>query len=236
MARCIEEGCDEPRVTGGDFCSRHIAEPRRCRATKRSNGERCKNAAKRGLRYCEQHGGAGAKATAKSNTAKAITAMQRFVKPYEGDIDPVAVFEAEFRRTLGRIRWYDEQLSLLASEEDLIWGRTKEVHVGAGEFTGTDVTYEARVNTLEQLQRWERKHLLDMEKVWIQANLDERKLNLMKRYVEATYVKVIEAVRLLGLDPTDKRVRDVLAAVLLDEGGDYVDRTVPALPQAPERP
>lgn len=224
---CAEPGCEEPRLADADFCSRHLATPRRCKARRKSTGERCKAPAVKGLTVCVRHGGGTAASKAKSEHAKALTVMQRFVLPYEGDVDPISVFETEFRRTLGRIRWYDEQLALLASEEDLIWGRTKVERVGAGPEPGTNTTYEARVNLLEELQFKERRHLLDMEKVWISAGLEEKKLNLMKRYVDATYGKILKALTMLGLDAGDPRVREVLAAVFLGE--EETDGVVKAL-------
>lgn len=240
---CMQDGCTDARVDDGttrfDFCSRHLSEPRRCAKTRTKDGkvQRCKNPARRGLRFCSTHAGRKDRQDAKVAKAKALTDMQRFVKPYDGDVDPVSVFEAEFRRTLGRIKWYDEQLARLASAEDLIWGLTKEEQIMASETPGSNKTYEARVNMIEQLQFKERRHLLDMEKVWITAKLDERKLNLMKRYVETSYVAMIETLTRLGLDPADKKVRDVLADVLLGEGARHVEAEVEVLeldpPDAP---
>ena len=143
--------------------------------------------------------------------------MQRFVRPYEGDLNPITAFEMEFRRTLGRIAWYDEQLALLASEEDLIWGRTKKERIGAGEFTGVNTTYEARVNILEEMQRWERKHLLDLEKVWINAGLEQERLSMLKAYSTRVRTYIERAFEALGLDLSDPRVLDALKHVS-DEG------------------
>lgn len=215
--KCIIEGCEERRLDGADFCGPHLAEPRRCRAKNRTTGERCKRPAMKGLRVCSKHGGQHPASKAKSERAKALTTMQRFVLPYEGAVDPISVFETEFRRTLGRIAWYDEQLARLSSEQDLIWGMTKQEDIGAGPDPGRNTTYEAKVHLLEELQFKERRHLLDMEKVWISAGLESQKLNLMKRYVENAYTKVMRAVTLLGLDPGDPKVRDALATVFLEE-------------------
>lgn len=229
---CYHEGCERPSLERVYFCGVHMGVKHRCRHKVTSTGEQCRKAARKGTIWCPTHGNAFTKEA--SERAQVLTAMQRFVKPYEGDIDPLSAFEQEFRRTLGRIAWYDEQLSLLSEAKDLIWGVTKEEHVGAGEFTGTNVTYEAKANLLLELQNWERKHLLDMEKVWIGAKLDEQKLHLMRRYVESAYTAVSKAIRALGLDPAEPRVQEALAAALLDEdaarpGPIVVERPVPAL-------
>lgn len=219
---CKHPGCTEPVVSDANFCSPHLAEPRRCRAVRATTGEQCKRPAMKGLTVCSRHGGGSEASRAKSQRAKALTVMQRFVLPYEGDVDPISVFEEEFRRTLGRIRWYDEQLSLLRSAEDLIWGRTKVERIQASEFGGTNTTYEAKVHLLEELQFKERRHLLDMEKVWISAGLETQKLNLMKRYVDATYAKMLKALVMLGIDTADPKTRQILANVFLGEEGDGV--------------
>lgn len=216
---CHEAGCDADRAEGLHFCVKHLNVPRRCALKRRSTGEQCKNPARRGLRYCSTHAGRRKRQNAAVDRAKALTAMQRFVKPYEGDLDPISVFEDEFRRTVGRILWYDEQLSRLQSADDLIWGLSKTEQIAASETPGTNETYEARVNMLETLQYRERQHLLALEKVWIGAKLDVEKLNLMKRYVETTYVAVIDTLTRLGIDTAAPEVRDILAESLLSVGG-----------------
>lgn len=235
--------CEYPAISQAYFCTRHIGEPHQCRMKRRSTGEQCRQTARKGTIYCAPHG-RSPYAKKASERALVLTQMQRFVKPYEGDIDPLSAFEMEFRRTLGRIAWYDEQLALLGSERDLIWGVTKEEHVGAAEFAGTNTTYEAKANLLLELQNWERKHLLDMEKVWIGAKLDEQKLNLMRRYVESAYTAVVKAVKILGLDPGDPKVQEALAVALLGEEAAHAsrgpilanEREVPALPPALPEP
>ena len=145
-----------------------------------------------------------------SQRTAALTAMQKFVQPYSGAIDYVSIFEGEVRRTYGRILWLEEQIAGLEDERELIWGKTKSEHVAAAEFAGTNTAYEARIHVFEEMLRWERKHMLELEKVWIRANLDEKKLAVMKSHIDYTYNKLIEAARALGHDPDDPGVRDAL--------------------------
>jgi hypothetical protein len=214
---CREEGCEREAIDGQNFCTRHISQPRRCKKTRTIDGtvQRCKNFAMSGLQVCWNHGGAFPRERERSKQVEVLTKMQKFVRPWEGDLDPYIAFENELRRTMGRIAWYDEQIGALASSEDLIWGLTKEERVMASETPGVNRTYEARVNILEDLQRWERKHLLDMEKIWLQANLDEKRLTLMKSYVQLGYEKINEALVRLGIDTKNPDVRSVLADVFL---------------------
>ena len=211
---CRHENCNRPTLDQSLFCSEHVGAKRRCKRVRVVDGkeQRCKKQALYGLEVCERHGGRFPNSQKMSEKARTLTSMQRFVRPYEGDLDPVRAFEMEFRRCLGRIAWYDEQLAALKSEEDLIWGRTK--YESAGGFEGSpNVVYEARINLLEEMQRWERKHLLDMEKVWIGAGLEARKLDLMRSYVDRTFELTERALVALGLDPKDRRVREVMRQV-----------------------
>ena len=149
--------------------------------------------------------------TSKRDTARrkaAMTAMERFVEPYRGDLDPISAFEAEFRRTVGRIQWLEAQIAALEDERDLIWGQTKEEHIAAGEFPGTNRTYEARVHIYDEMLWKERKHLLEMEKVYFRTDIDRQRLGMMRQYLEGTYTSVVGLVRSLGLDPNDPGVRD----------------------------
>lgn len=214
LTRCNDADCDRPRLDGAIFCARHIGAKRQCKATKPgSNGTiRCKKPALRGLEVCERHGGGTKKSLKVRDRAEQYVEMQRFTRPYEGDLNPYTAFTDEMRRTLGRIAWLEEKIASLVPD-DLIWGRTKVESIGAGEFTGTNTTHEARVHGWEELLWRERRHLLDLEKVWISADLDQQSLNLMKTYVTQTYELTKRALEALGHDTTKPEVRAVMAEV-----------------------
>lgn len=205
------------RVEGVYYCREHLKTKRQCRMRRKADNARCKAPALQGLDLCQRHGGRLPSQAAVVKRTKVLTTMEKYVRPYEGDLDPISVFEMEFRRTIGRIRWYDEQLSLLNSAQDLVWGVTEEKHITASEYPGTDTTYAAKVNMFEEMQRWERKHLVELEKVWIAAKLDERKLQIMRSQVDRTYDQIVRALEKLGLDPKDDRVREALASAILGE-------------------
>jgi len=192
-------------------------EKRRCKAKGKQKGTRCGNWALPGLEVCRMHGGATKAAKRKSEEAKIVMQMQRFVQPIDRDdpeTNPITAFETEFRRTLGRIRWYDEQLAQLDAEA-LTWGKTKEEEIGAGEDPGTNVTYEARANSLHELQFRERQHLTDMTKIYIGARLDERKLDIQRAYVKALDSALVGILSALGHDPGDPATRQVVRDHLL---------------------
>jgi hypothetical protein len=170
-----------------------------------------------GLDVCRSHGGDAPKLAEASHRTAALTAMQRFVQPYEGPIDAVTGFEREVRRTMGRIRWLEEQIAGLEDENDLIWGLSKEEDIGASEFGGINRTYEARLHVFEDMLRWERKHYHELLKTWIRANLDERKLSMMQSHIDYTYSLVIATARALGHDTADPGVRAVIGRLFENE-------------------
>lgn len=223
---CKVEGCIEPRERGAFMCMKHLGESRRCEGKVRSYdpdtgivlGERqCKNPAMAGLTVCRAHGGNGPRMREASERTPALTAMQRFVKPYEGQISAVGVFEMQIRDTLGRINWLKEMIGGLEDERALIWGQTKEEEIGAGEWTGVNRTYEARIHQFEVMMQWERKHLHELTKTWIRANMDERRLNVLQDNVNYTVAKSLEIAVALGHNANDPEVRSVLARVFKND-------------------
>lgn len=225
ITECRHPGCTKQPLDQAIFCGEHISQSRRCKATKASSKGtlRCKKQAMYGLEVCATHGGSLPQAKAQSERAVVLTSMQRFVRPYEGDLNPFTAFENEMRRTLGRIAWYDEQLALLKSSDDLIWGLTKEERIHAAEFTGKNKTYEARLHLLEEAQRWERKHFLDLERVWLAAGFEREKIDLFKAQEERLLKVVLKAIAALGLDPEDEDVRGTLSRVFLEGEPDKPD-------------
>lgn len=224
---CAKDGCETPHLPGALFCGEHLSEKRQCegrvRITDPDTGEvlderRCRKPAKRGLSVCESHGGTAPRLTAISERTGALSAMQRFVQPYAGDLNPITAFEMEFRRTYGRILWLEEQIAAFTDEKDLIFGLTKEERVMATEFTGTNRTYEARIHVYEEMLRWERTHFLRLESLWIKANLKEQELTMMRGHIEYTYRKVMDIVRALGHDPGDPGVHTILEAAFTTPG------------------
>jgi hypothetical protein len=178
---------------------------------------RCKRPKMAGLSVCYNHGGATKASRRKHERAKVLEAMRAFVAPITKDdpeAHPLTAFEVEFRRTIGRIRWLDEELAQVARDE-LLWGLTKSEKIGAAEFTGRNETYEARANVLLSEQWKERTHLLAMQRIWIGARLDERKLDIQHAYVKALDQAIQTILSSLGHNTSDPAVRQVVRDALL---------------------
>lgn len=215
---CRHENCEEMPPRGAIFCVEHLSTPHRCKKTRNVEGrtQRCKKTAMHGLEYCDRHGGLLPSNKAISERTKPLTAMQRFVRPYEGRLDLMDAFEAEYRRTLGRIAWYDEQLAGLKRKKDLVWGVTK--YESAGGFEGApNRTYEARVNILEEMQRWERKHLLDLTKVGLAAGIEQQRLDMLGTYISQVQGMMQRVLEHVGLDMADPKVKEAIAILSAED-------------------
>lgn len=192
---------------------------RRCKAVRRSTGERCPNDALDGKRLCQAHNGSlkAPQVRRKAEVDRSRTDLERFVQPIgpEDDLwNPATGLHHEYAATQGRIRWLRDALSRLETAEDLIWGLTKEERIAASETPGTNRTYEARINVLLDLERAERKHLLDVEKLLANTAFKEAELALRARVLDSTYTAVVRTLEALGLSMDDPNVRDVLAREL----------------------
>lgn len=153
----------------------------------------------------------------KSARAKVLIGMKKFTTPIDAndwEANPINAFEMDFRRTVAHIRYFDEKMAEL-QETDLVWGKTKEVEVGASEFDGTDYTYEAKMSIYYEAQMVERKHLLDLQKVWINAKLDVAKLQLEQAKIVALDSVITRSLTRLGLNSADPEVRRVIREELL---------------------
>jgi hypothetical protein len=160
---------------------------------------------------------------AQSQRARGLTAMQRFVRPREAGVTLAEAFTDEFLRTLGRISWLQEAIANLGDPDDpddyeaLIWGRTKhDSNVGGAE-GGSNDTYEARIHVLEDMLRWERVHLLNIEKLGIGAGLEQQRLDMMKTYAARVTTILENALDALGLDKHDPKVIAALNAAHVAE-------------------
>jgi hypothetical protein len=143
--------------------------------------------------------------------------MTKFVQPISAndpEANPVTAFETEFRRTLGRIRWYDEELSRM-EVKDLTWGMSKEENIGATEFSGVNRTYEAKASAIHELQFRERQHLIAMEKIWLGAKFEQAKLDMQRAYVTQLDSALEDILTALGHKVSDPTVRQVVRDRLL---------------------
>lgn len=168
-----------------------------------------------GLGYpCPNHGGDTPIVQERVTHAVVRRGLAKLVEPIDADdpeANPLNSFDVEFRRTIAAIRYYDSKITELTDEHDLVWGMTRQVEQGSGEFTGTDTTYESKINIYEERRFQERKHLVELQKLWITAKLGERKLAIEAATLDALQ-QVIDSI-LVGMnaDPHDPAVRSIVS-------------------------
>lgn len=157
-------------------------QPMKC-SRRRSNGGPCANWAMLGQVVCRNHGGASPQAKAAAERRLAHDELEKAVVTYglPRDVTPEEALLDEVRWTAGHVAWLRERVQ--ATEADaLSWGRSSEVAKGSGEFPGTDTTHAAAPPVLLEMYQRERRHLLDVCKVAIQAGIEERRVRLAERY------------------------------------------------------
>lgn len=179
------------------------------------SGAACKKAPMVGLKRCRIHKGNANMGN--HEREKLRRGMEKFVTPVDGadpEVNVVYGFEMELRRTLAAIRYYDEKIAEL-DEEQAFWGKTRTEDVNAGEFPGTNVTYEARMNAVMAARLEERKHLHALHKTWISAKLDERKIQATTALVDSLNGVITSVIVGLGQNPRDPEVRKVVRAAML---------------------
>lgn len=185
----------------------------RCTAHTRT-GARCRKTKRVGLQVCGDHGGLTPASARKSELIKAelkIREHRRFaepISPEDWEANPINSFEMEFRRTIAWIRYYEECVEKLKDDHALIWGLTKrEDHFGEDGYAGKGDTEEAKPNILIELLFRERKHLHELQKTWIGARLDMKKIEMEKEIMDRLELTITNLVTGFGLDPQDPEVR-----------------------------
>lgn len=169
---------------------------------KEGAGELCRKPRVPGGERCRIHGGKSPQAMAKAQRRVAEAAALKAVATYglAVDTNPVDALLDEVRWTAGHVAWLRERVQEV-EQDALVWGRTKVDDMRATEFAGVNTTEAAVPNIWLDLYQRERKHLVDVCKAAIAANIDERRVRLAERQGELL-VNVIQAIlRDLALTP-----------------------------------
>jgi hypothetical protein len=147
------------------------------------------------------------------NTVAQAHEMRRYVNPIplaDPEANPLVAFSMEFRRCIGLIRFYEEQVNKINDERDLIWGKVQEEQIRASEWPGLNVKWAAQENQWLGLLNKERDRLLSLEKVWLSANLGAQQLELLQRVVGSLDFAVQRVLTKLGIDIQDREVRKIV--------------------------
>lgn len=146
----------------------------------RRDGAPCGNSPINGARVCRKHGGGAPQvkeaAAHRMKLAKAAEEMRTLGA--QRDVMPTDALLEEVRWTAGHVAWLREKVQQLEDEQDLVWGRVREVDKGSGKNPGTDVTEAASTSIWYELYRTERAHLVAVCSAALRAGVEERRVRL----------------------------------------------------------
>ena len=130
------------------------------------------------------------------------------------DVDPGMALLEEVHRSAGHVAWLEEKVRGL-EESELVWGTVMMVHEErsggqGGDYTLTRKENRATINTWWDLYRKEREHLSKVSLAALKAGIEERRVRIAERGVDALELELSAALRDLGLDPADERVRSIV--------------------------
>jgi hypothetical protein len=130
------------------------------------------------------------------------------------DIDPGVALLEEIHRSAGHVQWLEEKVRGL-EESELVWGKVvavKENRVGGqgGNYTLKRTENRATINTWWDLYAKERDHLSRVCLAALKAGIEERRVRIAERGVDALEIALGAALKDLGLNPDDPKVRAVM--------------------------
>ncbi len=197
--------------------SRTTTKPR-CEAHSKQTNAQCRRVPAAGATVCKWHGGAIQAQREKVSREVIKEGLSKFVALIPEDdweAQPMNSFMAEFRRTIGHIRYYEEKIAELNNERSLIFGVTEVADIEASEFAGTNTKMTAGLHVYAVAMMEERKHLHSLQKTWIDAKLDVKKLEIEAGIVDRLDEKLNAILIRLGHDPRNVEVRNIVRSELL---------------------
>ncbi|GAB3865528.1 hypothetical protein GCM10028801_36160 [Nocardioides maradonensis] len=200
-----------------------------CTALTHKTRKPCKREAVNGTTVCEIHGGTAPQTRRKAEIDRAARALDAMIEPIpltDPEANPATGLYNEYRRAVARVRFLENLLTETTDAEGLVWSKTKEEQVGATEWTGTNVIFEARSPVLVDLLQRERRHLLEITTLMSKNAFKEADLAIKERSAQYVYEIVMDLVPALGRKVDDPRVRRAL-------GKFFSDRAAAVLPPPP---
>lgn len=162
----------------GDLRWAPPADEKRCTATNKESGERCRNGHGPGGKVCGRHGGK-AEQTKRAAQGRVADAKVRALVATYGlpiKISPEQAILDEVHRSAGHVAWLEQVVHAL-EPEDLIWGVTKTKQ--GGEDYGT--TEEAVPHAFLKLYLTERAHLAKVCADAIRCGIEARQVELAEQ-------------------------------------------------------
>lgn len=175
----------------------------------RGRGE-CHGIAQVGNSTCRMHPGKNAE------VKRVLELNRRRVGGVPLNISPTEALLIEVRRGAGICAWLDAVVSDLR-EQEILWGKTREVRRDTGEFPGTEVTFSSELNGWIRYQQKERQMLVEATSAAVRANIQGEYLALAKAQGQRIYDAFEKALRKLSLSEDQWAVaRKVVPGVLVE--------------------
>lgn len=140
------------------------------------------------------------------------SATMRFGAPIEKD--PGMALLEEVHRAAGHVAWLEEKVRGL-EESELVWGTVmvaQEERSGGqgGDYALVRTENRSTINTWWELYRKEREHLSKVALAALKAGIEERRVRIAERGVDALELALTAALTDLGIDASDERVRAIV--------------------------
>jgi hypothetical protein len=137
-------------------------------------------------------------------------------KPRE--VDPGVALLEEIHRTAGNVAWLANKVSELEDSE-LVWSKVmaaQETVSGGpgGGYTMRRKEHRQTINAWYEIYVREREHLVRASTKALQVGIEERRVRLAERGVDALEAALSAALTDLGLDPQSAHVRATIGAHL----------------------
>jgi hypothetical protein len=137
-------------------------------------------------------------------------------KPRE--VDPGVALLEEIHRTAGNVAWLAQKVAELEDSE-MVWGKvisSRETMDGGpgGGYTKRRKENRQVINAWYELYMREREHLTRASAKALQVGIEQRRIQLAERGVDALESALSAALTELGLDPSSAHVRATIGAHL----------------------
>lgn len=129
-------------------------------------------------------------------------------------LDPFSLLLWEIRRSGARIEWFDRKIDEIEEEKSIWWGISKEEHIGATEFAGTNRTYEARENIIVKMQNEERKRLQGLRDAWQNDKFEALKISGYGAFRATMRQAILAVLTEFDLDLQDPEIQERLRTAL----------------------
>jgi hypothetical protein len=139
------------------------------------------------------------------------------------DKDPGVALLEEVARTAGHVRWLEAKVRGLR-EDEMVWTKTLESDedgtVGEGvPLSKKVVEHRNEINKWWEIYQEERKHLAQVSVAALKAGVEERRVRLAERGVDALEAAITLALQDLGVDPHSERARQAIGTRLQEALG-----------------